>query len=56
MIERIRKFLHRASTDHGMASAATAHVCVHPCPEHIAMALVFWMVGLFISLKGGPSA
>jgi hypothetical protein len=59
MIERVRKFLHgrvATSAGQGMAGAATVHVCVHPCPEHLAMALVFWVMGLYVSLKGGSDA
>ena len=44
------------------AVALTGHVCVHPCPEHLAMALfcwvaylVSWVVG-FVTLKGGTDA
>jgi hypothetical protein len=55
MIERIRKFFYgRVATSAGqtMAGAATVHVCVHPCPEHLAMALVFWVFGIIVSIKG----
>lgn len=59
MIERVRKFLHgRVATSAGqsMAGAATVYVCVHPCPQHLAMALVFWVMGLYVTLKGGTGA
>jgi hypothetical protein len=43
--------------------ALTGHVCVHPCPEHLAMALVswgvfviYWVGGLLATLKGGTDA
>ena len=44
------------------AVALTGHACVHPCPEHLAMALVSWVaysvswVAGFITLKGGTDA
>lgn len=59
MIERIRNFFHgrmATSASQGMAGAATVHVCVHPCPEHIALAVVFWVLGLVMSFRGGPDA
>ena len=59
MIQRVRNFLHgrvATSAGQGMAGAATVHLCVHPCPEHLAMAVVFGVVGLFATLKGGSDA
>lgn len=54
MIERIRNFLQsRVATGagQGMAGAATVHVCVHPCPEHLALAAFFWALGLVLTFK-----
>jgi hypothetical protein len=54
MIGRIKAFLHgrvATSAGQGMAGAATVHVCVHPCPEHLALAAFFWIAGIAVAIK-----
>jgi hypothetical protein len=49
MIERVRNFLQRHGTDMGAGSAsgaAATHLCVHPCPEHLAVAALVWALSL----------
>lgn len=55
MIGRIKAFIHgrvATSAAQGMAGAATIHVCVHPCPEHLVLAAFFWGAGILASIKG----
>jgi hypothetical protein len=53
MIERVRNFLQRHGTDIGAGTAsgaAATHLCVHPCPEHLAIAALVWCVGLVTAI------
>lgn len=55
MIERIKTFLAGRGyiAGQGIAGAATVHVCMHPCPEHLAIAGFFWAVGIVCAIRNG---
>ncbi len=55
MIERARNFLQRHGVDMGAGTAsgaAATHLCVHPCPEHLAVAAFVWVASLAVALWG----
>ncbi len=52
MIQRLRNFITvRVAVPATIGTGATAHFCVHPCPEHAALGLLALAAGVFFALR-----
>ncbi len=52
MIRRLRNFLTvRVAVPATVGTGATAHFCVHPCPEHAALGLLALAASLLFALR-----